>query len=445
VNAFSLHIVNRKIWVLLFISGALFSCKKQNGNIVIEGQGADSKLALVRDTLKIRAVTVREDSLPANNLRYSLLGLMNDPELGRVTAGVYSQTGILEPVADFPNTETPDSAILHIPFISGINYYGDRLANVLLNVYPLSEAITSGIIYYQSNELKVDKSLESSYFGPLYHFRSDSIRYRKGKIKLEPGLRIKLSSQMASKLMSLPKEAYTSQENFLKNFNGLAILPSDRDLMMGTGGLGVYDFNNVISLSYRAKILLYYRDTQTFTFTFNSSKTTLNRCTTGPYPATILDQLKYPDSTFLLTWAQTPNGIKTRIQIPGLFDLVKNGNVAVNKAELIVYADQPKISDDFYAPPRLNLVQPANRFSDRNAIIEDATTNFGGEYNPADGSYRFIITRHLQNVLNAKALRGVDVNYGLYITVPSDQPVTGARIPLNHSKTKLFITYTKLN
>ena len=117
----------------------------------------------------------------------------------------------------------------------------------------------------------------------------------------------------------------------------------------------------------------------------------------------------------------------------------------MNKAELIVYADQPKISDDYYAPPRLNLVQPANRFSDRNAIIEDATTNFGGEYNPADGSYRFIITRHLQNVLNAKALRGVDVNYGLYITVPSDQPVTGARIPLNHSKTKLFITYTKLN
>lgn len=225
----------------------------------------------------------------------------------------------------------------------------------------------------------------------------------------------------------------------------MAILPSDQDLTIGAGGLGVYDFGNVISLSYRAKIFLYYRDTQTFTFSFAGSKTTINRCTTGPYHGDVAGQLAKPDSNFLLTWAQTPNGLKTHLQIPGIFDLIKDGNVAVNKAELIVYADQTKIDDNFYAPPRLNLLQPANRFSDRNAIIEDAVVNYGGEYNPSNGSYSFIITRHIQNLLNAKAQRGVDVNYGLYITVPSDQPVTGARIPINHSKTKLLITYTKLN
>lgn len=445
MNAFSLHIVNRILWVLLFISGALFSCKRQNGNIVIDGQGVDSKLSLVRDTLKTEAVTVLEDSLPANNLRYSLIGLMNDPELGKVSAGVYSQLNILEPVTDFPNTESPDSAILHIPFINGINFYGDRFTKIALKVYPLTEAITASAIYYQNNDIKTDKSLESHYFGPVYHYKTDSIGYRKAKIRLEPGLRIKLSSQMAAKLMSLPKEAYTSQENFIKYFNGVAILPQDQDISSGRGGLGVYDFSNVISLSYRAKIFLYYRDTQTFTFTFSGSKTTINRCQTGPYSAAVQYQLNNRDSNFRVTWAQTPNGIKTFLKMPNILDLVKNGNIAVNKAELVIYADQSKTSDDFFAPPRLNLLQPANRFSDRNAIIEDATVNYGGEYNPADGSYRFLITRHIQNLLNAKAQRDADVNYGLYITVPSDQPVTGARIPIDHSRTKLLVTYTKLN
>jgi len=34
---------------------------------------------------------------------------------------------------------------------------------------------------------------------------------------------------------------------------------------------------------------------------------------------------------------------------------------------------------------------------------------------------------------------------GLYLAVPSDQPVIGARCVIDHRKTKLHITYTKLN
>lgn len=439
--------MNRFILLLLGTATVLFSCKKQDGNIIIDGQGDGAQLQLSKaDTLTISAVTVLEDSLPGNNLRYALLGQMNDPLLGPVTAGAYAQMGLLEPNSDFPNTETPDSAVLFIPFINGLNFYGERFTPADLSISPVTKVISGNTVYYQSTGFDIDKTAETRYFGPVYHYNSDSIRYRKGKIKLEPGLRIRLSSAMAARLMSLPKEAYTSQEKFLTHFNGLAILPVDRDLSPGKGGLGVYDFTNVVSLGYRAKVMLYYRDTETFVFTFTGSRNTVNTARTGPYPSVVTDQLSNPGSNFPVTYVQAPNGLKTHIRIPYLFNLINQGNVAVNRAEIVFYTDASAIKDDFGAPPRLNLFQPAGRSSRRNAVIEDGTVvTFGGTYNESDRSYRFVITKHLQNVLNAKHFNGQDLNLGLFLTVPSDQPVTGSRAAIDHTKTRLFITYTKPN
>jgi hypothetical protein len=65
--------------------------------------------------------------------------------------------------------------------------------------------------------------------------------------------------------------------------------------------------------------------------------------------------------------------------------------------------------------------------------------------NLAAGTYTFTITKHLQNILGAKKFYNENLNLGLYLAVPSDQPVSGARVAIDHSKTKLLITYTKLN
>lgn len=439
--------MNRNILLLLCTAGAFFSCKKQEGNIIIDGQGDNNQFGLNRtDTFSLNAVTVREDSLPGNNLRYALIGQMNDPVFGKVAAGAYAQMGLLEPNSDFPNTETADSAVLFIPFISGINFYGERFSNIHLKIAPVTSAISGSSVYYQNTSFDTDESLLTEYYGPVYHYKADSIRYKKGKIMLEPGLRIRLSAAMANRLMTLPKEAYTSQDKFLTHFHGLSVLPEDQDLSPGKGGLGIYDFNNVINLGYRAKVMLFYRDTETFVFTFNGSKTTVNTAGTGPYPTAITQQLSQPSASFPLTYVQAPNGIKSLIRMPHLFNLIKDGNVAINRAEIVFYVDKASLSDNFTAPPRLNLFQPAGKTSDRNAAIEDgAVSTYGGTYQESDGSYRFTITKHIQNLLNAKYFNGEDLNLGLYLTVPSDQPVTGSRAVIDHSKTKLTITYTRMN
>jgi len=425
----------------------LFACKKQSGNIVLDGQGNTGQMQLfTTDTLSLTATTVREDSLPGNNLRYVLFGSMNDPLLGTISSGAYAQCGLLEPNSDFPNTEEPDSAVLFIPFINGLNFYGDKQTYQGFTITPLKTGITGTNAYYQGDVLETDPTLESRYYGPVYNYKTDSIRYKKGKSAITPGIRVRLSAGMARRLMQLPKDAYTSQEKLIENFPGIAVLPEKRDLSEGKGGFGVYDFNNVISFAYKAKILLYYRDTATQVFTFTGSKNTINKGMPGVYKAAVAQQLNNPAQSYTITYAQAPNGLKTHIRIPNLLNLGQLGNIAINKAELQLFVAPGTATALHPAPGRLNLFQPAGKTSDRNTFVEDGVSDsYGGTYNEATGSYRFTLTKHLQNLLSAKKFYNEDLNFGLYLAIPSDQPVSGARVAIDHSKTKLIITYTKLN
>ena len=74
--------------------------------------------------------------------------------------------------------------------------------------------------------------------------------------------------------------------------------------------------------------------------------------------------------------------------MPNLLNLVKNGNIAVNYAEIELFISN--YSEDFFAPPRMNLFQPSNSNSIRNYFIQDAlsTTSYGGVYDPIRKSYK---------------------------------------------------------
>lgn len=194
--------------------------------------------------------------------------------------------------------------------------------------------------------------------------------------------------------------------------------------------------------------MLYYNDTSTFVFGFEDKRSTVvNQGKVGPYPQVITEQLNSTNQSFAKTYIQALGGLKTEIQIPYLTNLISTGNVGINKAEIVFYTDgSPNVRQ--FAPPRLNLYQPLNASSDRNRLIDDATqapATFGGIYDETRKCYRFTVTRHIQNILNDKHFKSLNTNLGLYLAVPSDNPVIGARTGIDHTKTKLIITYTKPN
>ncbi|MFM1897866.1 MAG: hypothetical protein RL577_106 [Bacteroidota bacterium] len=435
------------------------ACKPESGNISLEGQGNANQLTLFRsDTFSVYASTVREDSLPGNGLSYALIGAMNDPALGPSRASLFASISLIEPNSDFPNSKNPDSAVLFIPVVEGLNFYGNRSTEQVLRVYPLLEDIESGKTYYQHIAPSYDASVYSEYRGTLFSLYRDSLPYRKTKLAPESGLRITLSPEMAKKLMSLPKSAYTTNDELAKYFPGIAIVPQNTDMAPGAGGFGVFDMHTIGSLAYRAKILLYYDDTSTFVFGFDGKTQTTTAGQIGPHPSAVTQQTLNPNAHYNQTYVQALGGLKTWLRFPSIYSLIQDGNVAINKAELVLQTSSGfSTSNSFYSAPRLNLFQPLSIgqdpnsgeltfFSDRNALIEDGTSaGFGGIYNESNQTYRFIITRHFQNLLNRSWFDSIDYNGGLYLCVPSDQPVLGARSILDHSKTKLIITYTKPN
>lgn len=433
---------------LLFALTALFSsCKKQDGNIIIDGQSNNNQLDIFRtDSFTLLTRTIQEDSLPGNGISYSLLGEMNDPNLGKSKASIFAKMLILEPENNFPNGIEPDSAILYIPMVDGLNFYGNHLTKQRLQIFKLSDAITASNVYYQKQKMSYNTNVSSNHYGPMYQQKFDSIGYRKDKMGLKPGLMIKLSAEFARSLQQMPIEAYQSNEGLAKHFKGIAIVPENDELMPGEGGYAVFDLANVISLSYRAKILLYYNDTSTFVFGFDGKSNIVNQGKTGPYPQEILNQLEKKDN-YPVTYVQALSGLKTEIQIPYIHNLIKNGNVGINKAEILFYTNNITTPTHF-APPRLNLFQPLNKNSKRNKLIDDATfspNSFGGVYDESKKCYKFTVTRHIQNILNDQYFRELNTNLGLFLALPSDNPVIGARAAIDHSKTKLIITYTKPN
>lgn len=435
-----------EIIALLFITGAFFSCKKREGNVIIDGQGDGGNYVISRsDTFTVLGRTIREDSLPGNGLPYNLIGVMTDPLLGTTIANTYAASTLFEPSSDFPNTRTPDSAVLYIPIIDGLNFYGDRTANQKWNIYPLKAKLESNTVYYQNSKFSVETSKPSSYTGKIFSTKHDSVRYKKGKIQMRPGIRIRLSTDMAKTLMQMPKDAYQSDDNLNKYFPGIAILPENTDLPPGKGGIGVYDLVGSGSIQTRANIMLYYSDTETFVFTLSGSSKTVTTGNTGPYPSQVQEQLN-SSKHHTVTYVQSLSGLKTLSTLPYLFNLVSDKNIAVNKAQITFYVDPNSVSSDFPAPVRLNLFRPPSATSKRNFILTGGNSvNFGGWYDEKSKSYSFNITRHIQDVLNAYALDKQNLNYGLFLAVPTAEPVMAARAAIDHSRTKLVITYTKLN
>lgn len=438
---------NRNLALLwLSISMLSFSsCKKQDGNVIIEGQNLENLGIFRTDTITLEARTIDEDSMPGNNLSYLVLGSMNDPLFGPSSSSIYAKTKIIEPINAFPNTIEPDSALLFIPMVGNNNFYGNKNTIQTLKINPLAESFNSSKIYFQSNTLKVNQNIESVYRGVLYKESIDSIGYQKKKMKLPNGILIKLSKEFAQYLQSMPAEAYQTTEGLNKYLKGICISPESSDLPPGEGGVGVFDINNEFSLSDRAKILLYYNDTSTFVFGFDGKLNSLNHSENGPYTPEIIAQLNNPNPQSI-TYIQSMNGLKTWIKIPYLSNLAKDGNIAVNRAEITFHLQPNSFNTSYYAPPRLNLFQPLNDSNFRNSLTRDgATSGYGGILYEGSNYYKFDITRYIQHILTTQVNTGKNINNGLLLTIPTDAPVTGSRAIIDNSKTKLIITYVKPN
>jgi len=365
---------------------------------------------------------------------------MYDPIFGITNAKFYSQLNTTTTSVRFGTNPVFDSAFLYLPYKST---YGDTLTNMTLHVYPLTESIYDSIHSYSNKSVAYDHDhqLGEITFQPRPH---DSAYFN--NTTQIPMVRVPINSYFGNAMLAADTTSLNDNAGFVKYFKGICIV-SDQQETPGKGA--IISFNAPSSYSV---LRMYYH---------NSSDTSLNytfAIATGcqrfqnyshDYTTAIpqLRQQLQGDSTLgqQFLFAQGMSGAKIRINFPFISKWASKDKILINDAQLIL--GNASVSPVFTNPTQLALrgVGEGGSTSPFTTIDEsEGTSYFDGVYNENSQTYRFRLTRYIQQILQGK------VNtHGLHLLIPSASYV-GTRLVLNGTKSpqtnlKLYIRYTKLN
>ena len=392
------------------------------------------------DTVQINAYSIPEDSVLTSNLTYAQIGSMYDPIFGRTTASFYSQVFITTSRVRFGTNPVFDSAWFYIPYKSA---YGDTLSNMTFRVYALTESIVDSLKYYSNNTLSYDAAnpLGEITFQP----KPNDSSYYDGS-KHGPYLRIPINANFGNYILNAQDTTYLNNNTeFVKFFKGICVVAEPQNTV-GKGA--IISFNMPSDYS---RIVMYYHnteDTLNYSFAIASGCSRFQNYNHYGYAEAIpMLKQQLEGNTSLgqqFLFAQGLGGIKIKLDFPYLYEWFDTQKVVINDAQLVL--GNASASELFTNPSTITLrgVGEAGTTSPYALPDEDeGTAYFDGYYNSTSNTYRFRLTRHIQQVLTGKAN-----NNGLHLLIPSAS-YSGSRLVLNgtsspQSDLKLYLRFSKV-
>jgi hypothetical protein len=429
---------NLKLIVTAILASIIFGygCRKNTDVLGSDIDPTDGLQANFVDTFTMFAYNEKVDSVRTDRVSSGMVGTFNDPLFGKVKSSVYANVRLTSILPEgFSENTVIDSVVLSLRYNG---WYGNvKKLNGLqkFSLLRMGEKMTffelSGTGYFsnQKFQLTQDSLLSEKIILPNLF---DSVRV--GDVNEAPQLRMKLKESFHDELLQ-NGTAFASNDAFSNFFNGFKLKSEPVNNAEG----GIIYFNMVSPFS---QMIIYGKDINgdlKLVLNIDQNSVWVNSFSHEFSPNIVFeDSIAGKDKLFL----QAMNGPRVRINIPHIKELNKIGNIAVNKAELIVPVPQTELGR-FIFPNELNLLQRNSEgllfnLPDRNEPY------FNGRYDDAIKSYRFVITRHIQDILN-----GVTNNTELVLEV-SGRAVNAYRVifngtahPINPIKFKLY--YSKIN
>jgi hypothetical protein len=432
----------RNFTIFALFSLLISSCTKELSPI---GIGLLSDVDLLSmgytDTVQITAYSVPEDSVYTAKLNYTQIGSMYDPIFGITTANFYSQIFLTKSRTRFGTTPVFDSAYLYLPIKSS---YGDTLSNMNLKVYALSESIYDSLHSYSSSTISHD---EIPIGEIIYQPRPHDSSFFNGAKQI-PLLRIPINSLFGYRILNADTNWLNNNANFVKFFQGICIIAEPRTTP-GTGSIVTFS----VPSDYSSIQMFYHNPGDTvksYVFAITSDCSRFQNYDHNGYAEAIPMLRNQLDRTDLalgeqFLYAQGMGGVKIKIQFPYLSKWFDTQKIVINDAQLVL--GNASVSDVFPNPSQVTLrgIGEAGGTSPLPIVDEnEGSAYFDGFFNQSTNSYRFRLTRYIQQVLTGQVN-----NNGLYLIIPSSSYV-GTRLVLNgvsspQSDLKLFLRFTKIN
>jgi hypothetical protein len=438
------------VFLMLAVLTFLSSCKKDPYQVGLDLlPPSDTLHVLSTDTSTLFAYSLLQDSCRTDNASTIMLGSIMDPVFGSTTASIYAQFRMSSTEADFGTNPKFDSLVLVLAY-SGA--YGDTNTTQNIRVWELSQSLNYDSTYYSHRTVSTYPTLLANVdVTPRPH---DSVTVYAEKSY--PHMRInlnKLTNYLGNKLLYMPEDARTANETFLTFMKGLYIQSTP-----------VYDKGALLSFGISAgysKLVLYYHTVDTIANSFdmliNTSCSYFTHIDHRAYADADPDlkrQILQHDTTGSKSklYLQGLGGVATRIRIPYIRDFNKDGHhIALNNALLILKNYE---TDTTLQPPPTLVLMKYDSTNTYGYIIDsdEGTAYYGGTYNKTERTYKFRITRYLQQVLLGN-FKNEDLF--LMVTNPSANVLYPYRIIINGTQTnlpqqpsdrlQLQLIYTRIN
>lgn len=430
--------------LILLFSAGISSCKKDLDSIGSGLIGVRNGFQTDFDTtLDLTAYTVKMDTVKTNNFSSYALGKMQDPYMGTTQADLIFQYDLPSNSFTWEGASKLDSVVLQLRFKDLDAQYGDPNQVHTLKVYQLDESLSVDSSYYSNRVFQKKANEVGSWTGKFNLTDTLNLKLGSQTFVLPPHIRIKMNSTFTDLLYGAESRGeLVSTSTFKSAFKGFVVV-DETNLAGGIGGIAYMRLSSDITA-----LTAYYKDSLAADFpVIPGNEVTANSFNHSNLPSGFLQESfkgKHRDTLYVQALA----GTKIRIEIPSSF-FSEYKNKAINGAEIVFSVLEGSEDAKFVSPTKLQLVGSDSLGA--NIFIKDlayeSSAYYGGSYNSTYKQYRFNIARHLQHLLNEyKANR--NVNYGLYLLVPVDNPFTAARVVLdsrkNLGKIRLKLTSTSV-
>ncbi len=436
--------------VAIFLIGFAFvlsSCKKPEDEIGIDLQPDEDLLsAAAIDTFSVIAFTVDEDSVATDKWNPANLGAYVDPIFGFAKAGHVTEVRLSTSNPDFVPTGSTltdiiiDSLVMILDYqrLGDFNIYNfssneDTITYVygtpsaqFIQIFELDENLSVDDRYYDNRQPTfLPTDLVKPGFNLVTPAPFDSVTVN--NVRRQSQIRLPMNDEMGYRIIEASAEGGLNAEAFLTLVKGFYFQVDEAQSGMGDGGIIYFD-----TFSSDSKMRMYYRNLEAgdtleydFPIRVNTGKYNLfDHDFSQAQQGTLVEQLG--GNTALGQqdlYVQAMSGTKVRIEIPYLEDLRDLPNVSLNKAVLSVPVRVEDIGI-FPIPERMFLF--GRDEEGRLFLLQDELdSRIGGIFDKATMSYRFFITRYVQDVLSGS------LDHHGFEMVASRAAFSGNRVVLN--------------
>ena len=457
----------------LLISLFLFASCNESNTLGLDLDPENAIQGALVDTLTIQTKTLADDPTATTNASRFPFGFIKDPVFGTSEASL--ALGLSTPNSaaySFGTNPTIDSAVLVLPYTS--EFYGDTTTSVYsIDVHQLTKNLSKETNFLSNREYAFQNTVIGNFTGrvkPKTPFKITAIVTGAADTlkATSPSIRIRLDRAfIQTNLANVSTANLANNAVFNEYFKGLHV-SINKSKTTGNGGI------MHLNLADSSRVEVYYKKQNATTATKIDTVFTIFRASrsAGPIAATIKHNYEgteiatqladVSNKQYEVTYLQSLAGLRNKISFPYLQAFAKNvgSKIVINKAELVVDLSTGTDVAPYLPAQRLALYQLD--IAGQRALIADQSTtdyrytgNFGTGFNSASKTYSFIVTAHVQDLIDGKTQ-----DYGTFLApapttlateysilpniITAHRSVIGSRTN-SSNKVKLNIYYTKID